>query len=60
MTRQMTLPVRHTFTMKIEKVLLLQLQEKAMKESMRRLEPISTADLVLKAIENTYPELFRV
>lgn len=60
MSKPMTTPVRHTFTMKMEKVLLMQLQDKAMKESMKRLEPVSTADLVLKAIANTYPELFRV
>ena len=54
----MALPVRHSFTMRIDKTLLVRLQEKAFKDSMKELKPISTADLVLKALKKVYPELF--
>lgn len=58
MSKTITLPVRHTFTMKIEKRILTRLQDKAFKESLKDMKPVSAGDLVLKALEGLYPELF--
>ncbi len=44
--------------MKIEKRILTRLQDKAFKESLKDMKPVSAGDLVLKALEGLYPELF--
>lgn len=53
-----TTPASDSVTLKLGKNVVLRLRDLATKESIRRMEHISAADLIREALKNTYPVSF--
>lgn len=52
-------PSSDCVTLRLGKHLIVLLRDKAFKDSVAKMKPISTTDLVLKALKKAYPDMFK-